>query len=250
MSKRMIWGLGVLMLLIVTVFVFMTVRDRAEIRQLKKEAAEAEKLLEESTKQQEVQTPIDYTKPPPGKTFANGGHWHNGEWHDEPHTDTVEADVQHVSFEPDDTWRLYPDNIWRKKGEQPIPNTVPPELKLPEDVFSDAYTERVKELVQTYVEYKNVGDLRRFALHNEISKVSNAMSKLSNIYRSDVENNRYARERRVELSKLLEPYQATILRPKRRNHPSPLEKLRDLQEKSKVLPSKADLDAVQRRNNQ
>ena len=83
MTHRTFWGLGVLILLLGTAFVFITVRDRAEIRQLKKDNAEANKLQEEHNQQK--QTPIDYTKPPPGKTFANGGHWHNGEWHDEQH---------------------------------------------------------------------------------------------------------------------------------------------------------------------
>ena len=256
MNRKTYWGIAALIVILIAAggFIFYQLLT---VQQMKEQLAEERKLLEEREKPEVVtQMPIDYTKPPPGKSFEGGGHWHNGEWHDAPHTNTVEAGAQHAPFEPDDTWRLYPDNVWRKKGEQPIPNTVPPELKLPEDVFSDAYAEGVKKLVQAYVEYKNAGDLRSFALHDEISKVSYEMSKLNNIFISDVENNRYAWERREELRKLLEPYRATIPRRKRRsNHPSPLEKLRDLQEKSKDLPSKADLDAIrqsrqQRRNNQ
>ena len=256
MSKKMFWGLGALIILLISAggFIFWQL---SEMQQLKEEAAAAEKILEEEKKPEvTAETPTDFTKPPPGKTFEGGGHWHNGEWHDAPHTNTVEAGAQHASFEPDDTWRLYPDNVWRKKGEQPIPNTVPLDMKLPEDVFSDAYTEGVKKLVQAYVEYRRAGNIiRSLRIRGEIQEVRNVMSKLWNIYYSDKENNRYAWERREELSKLLEPYLEAIPRPERRNHPSPLEKLRDLQEKYGGLPSKADLDAIQqsrqqRRNNQ
>lgn len=79
MNRKMYWGIAALLILIIAGVSYMFAVQYAEIRQLKKGLAEAEKL-EQSTKQ-----PIDYTKPPPGKTFANGGHWHNGEWHDEPH---------------------------------------------------------------------------------------------------------------------------------------------------------------------
>lgn len=46
MSKKMFWGLGALIILLLgTAFVFITVRDRAEIRQLKKELAEYKQML-------------------------------------------------------------------------------------------------------------------------------------------------------------------------------------------------------------
>lgn len=86
MSKKLSWGLAILTILLGTVFVFVMQRERAEIRQLKENLAAAEKMLAEHNKaKQASQTPIDYSKPPPGKTFANGGHWHDGEWHDGPH---------------------------------------------------------------------------------------------------------------------------------------------------------------------
>ncbi len=47
MSKRMIWGLSVLLVLVIAGVSYMFAVQYAEIRQLKKEAAEAEKLLEE-----------------------------------------------------------------------------------------------------------------------------------------------------------------------------------------------------------
>ncbi len=175
------------------------------------------------------------------------GHRHaDGTWHDAPHDPAVVDAGNQPSFETDDTWRLYPDNTWRKKGERAIPNTVPSELKLPEDVFSEAYTDRVKKLVQTYVKYRNSGDLRSHALWEEIQEVKNAMWRLRNLYSSDKTNNRYALERVEELEKLLEPYNALI--PKS-NHPSPFEKYGDPREKYGGLPSKEDLDVIRQRRN-
>ncbi len=93
MSRKLYWALGVLIVLFGTAFVFVTIHDRAEIRQLKQEAAAAEKMWADHKKaKQAAQTPMDYTKPPPGKTFANGGHWHNGEWHDGPHGTPIVVD--------------------------------------------------------------------------------------------------------------------------------------------------------------
>lgn len=90
MSKKLYWGLGVLVLLLCTAFVWMTIHNRAEIRQLKQDAA---KLAQE---QPGTEQPVaDNRPPPPGKTFEGGGHWHNGEWHDAPHTvNSQEPNIQ------------------------------------------------------------------------------------------------------------------------------------------------------------
>ncbi|MDE0637797.1 MAG: hypothetical protein OXI43_18320 [Candidatus Poribacteria bacterium] len=94
MSKKMFWGLGALIVFVIAAGGFMY-WQWSEMQQLKKEAAAVEKMWEEHEKaKQSAQPPIDYSKPPPGKTFANGGHWHNGEWHDGPHkTPVVVEDV-------------------------------------------------------------------------------------------------------------------------------------------------------------
>ena len=90
MKNRLYWGLGVLILL-VGGFIFY--QQYADIQQLKQDPAEAQKLLEEKTKPKQVQVTRDNKPPPPGKTFDNGGHWHNGEWHDAPHTDLDKAQL-------------------------------------------------------------------------------------------------------------------------------------------------------------
>lgn len=91
MTHRTFWGLGVLILLLGTAFVFITVRDRAEIRQLKKEAAEAKKL-EKSMKEQPVAKADELPPAKPGyKWVPHGGHFHQvpidapDTWQGEPH---------------------------------------------------------------------------------------------------------------------------------------------------------------------
>ncbi len=93
MSRKLIGGLSVLIVLVIAGVSYMFAVQYAEIRQLKKEAAAAEKIWADHEKvKQAAQTPMDYSKPPPGKTFANGGHWHNGEWHDGPHKAPIVVD--------------------------------------------------------------------------------------------------------------------------------------------------------------
>lgn len=75
MSKKMNWCLGVLILLICTAFVFMTIRDRAEIRQLEQDLAAAEKLKKDLTQQPKADNK------PPGA--SPNGHLHDGERHDD-----------------------------------------------------------------------------------------------------------------------------------------------------------------------
>ena len=93
MSKRLYTGLGLFLILVISATVFKVVKDQSEIRQLQNDLSETQKQLERKDKPNLVTEPvIDFTKPPPGKTFENGGHWHNGEWHDtghEPISDTT-----------------------------------------------------------------------------------------------------------------------------------------------------------------
>ncbi len=49
MLKRLYWGLGVLMLIICTAFVFMTIRNRAEIREMENESADAKAFEKQQT---------------------------------------------------------------------------------------------------------------------------------------------------------------------------------------------------------
>lgn len=94
MKRKMYWALAAFGITLVGVAVFVIQHEITTTRQLKKELAEANKLLEERNTQQEMQKVIyvdnDVKRPPPpGKSFENGGHWHGDQWHDTPHeTDT------------------------------------------------------------------------------------------------------------------------------------------------------------------
>ena len=91
MNRKLYWGLAALIILILgTAFVLFIQHERAETQQLKDELAEAQKMLEDSRKPVE-QVPVDFTKPPPGKSFEGGGHWHGDEWHDAPHQTPIVA---------------------------------------------------------------------------------------------------------------------------------------------------------------
>ncbi len=54
MNKKLYGGLGVLLILIIGATVFLIVRDQAEIRQLEREAAEAQKQLQQHNAQKEI----------------------------------------------------------------------------------------------------------------------------------------------------------------------------------------------------
>jgi hypothetical protein len=95
MTRRTYWGVAALIILVIAAGGFIYYQW-SEVQQLKEEVAQDKKWLEEENKPV-AETPIDYTKPPPGKTFANGGHWHNGEWHDEPHA-PVAVETAHKSL--------------------------------------------------------------------------------------------------------------------------------------------------------
>ena len=83
MYKKLTWGLGVLALLLCTAFVFMTVLNRAEIRQLKEEAAEAEKLSEDRNNHLVQQPDVD-NKPPREAKDGFKWEWHGDHWHEMP----------------------------------------------------------------------------------------------------------------------------------------------------------------------
>ena len=130
MKKKMYWGLGVLCILLIATGGFIFHRQWTDIQLLKQETAGADKLLEKSEKPNVPKTfaqkPIDFTQPPPGKTFEGGGHWHDGEWHDAPHETPLQkvnvpiANTTQVSDIPIDKWEAEYQKAhdeWVKKGE-------------------------------------------------------------------------------------------------------------------------------------
>jgi Ca2+/Na+ antiporter len=97
MLKKLYWGLGVLMLLICTAFIFMTIRNRAEIRELENEAAAAK----EQKKQQMEQWIADNKPPREAKDgHSHTDHSHTDHSHEVPPTAQNEAPQQPESFPP------------------------------------------------------------------------------------------------------------------------------------------------------
>ncbi len=91
MNRKMYWGLGVLILLIIGATVFVVVKDQAEMRQLKAELAEFEKQAAESNKVQHAVSKTD-KKPPdePGFEWVR----HNDHWDKVPISNENEV-VEH-----------------------------------------------------------------------------------------------------------------------------------------------------------
>ncbi len=86
MRNKLYWGLGILIVLLIGVFVFVMVNEYAENDQIEAESKEAENLADSINRRKAENRP-----PPPGKSFEGGGHWHGDEWHDAPHEPTEQV---------------------------------------------------------------------------------------------------------------------------------------------------------------
>ena len=80
MNKKWYWGIATLVVLLGSAFVFITIRDRAEIRKLKEDLAEAQKIYEKHNRTQNKPQHVTYSdeKPPeePGfEWIRHGDHW-------------------------------------------------------------------------------------------------------------------------------------------------------------------------------
>ncbi|RKU29760.1 hypothetical protein C6497_05305 [Candidatus Poribacteria bacterium] len=73
MRKKMYWGIATLILLLGGFGVFLFIKERAEIRQLKEELAESNKLLEKQYKERAKQPPLAREG---FKMVPHGDHWH------------------------------------------------------------------------------------------------------------------------------------------------------------------------------
>ncbi len=126
MQKKMLWGLGVFVLLICTAFIFMTVRNRAEIRQLKKEYAVTEKPSEDGNKRKPVEKADE--QPPAEQGFK--WVWHNDHWDKVPLPTPVE-----VSNKTQQQADVTPQGLKKYVGGTPIPEDMPmPDIPLPVDL--------------------------------------------------------------------------------------------------------------------
>ena len=81
MSKKLYWGLVTLILLIIGAFVFLIVKNQLEIRQLEREAAEAQKWWQQRNAQQE----------PQGKHPAQGHFHEDGTFHASEPPDPIQT---------------------------------------------------------------------------------------------------------------------------------------------------------------
>ncbi|RKU12712.1 hypothetical protein C6501_10540 [Candidatus Poribacteria bacterium] len=73
MNCKLYWGLAALLILIISATVFLVIRNQAEIRQLEREAAEAQKLLQQRNAPQ-----VPQGEHPPHPHFHEDGSFHEG----------------------------------------------------------------------------------------------------------------------------------------------------------------------------
>ena len=86
MRNKLIWGLGVLVILLVGATVFVYFKNRAEIARSEQSARDAEALLAAPDKQKPREidvAPDDYKPPPLGET-DDTGYWEGNTWHVKP----------------------------------------------------------------------------------------------------------------------------------------------------------------------
>ena len=104
MNRKMYWGIAALIILLGTAFVFIMLRNQAEIRELKRQLAEAEKLLETGINQPTGVNSFN-TRPDPDiirqnyENKPNDGNeyvWHGDHWHRVPNPDAP----RYVDTEP------------------------------------------------------------------------------------------------------------------------------------------------------
>lgn len=125
MNRKLYWGLGVLIaVLICATFVFLTIRNQAEIRQMEADLELTKKRIEDLNTRKHVQPITDAAKQSAFDTNENGHFHEDGTWHEGAHNTSVTENNA-------DTNGKY---------------------TLPEDVFSEAYTEKLKTLVQICVD--------------------------------------------------------------------------------------------------
>ncbi len=81
MRNKLYWGLGILIVLLMGVFVFVMVKDQSKIRQLETDLAEVQKKLEVHNEAANTPKVVDISdvKPPPAesgfKWVRHGDHW-------------------------------------------------------------------------------------------------------------------------------------------------------------------------------
>ena len=95
MSKKMYWGLATLILLIIGAFVFLIVKNQAEIRQLEREAAAVQKQLQQQNAQQ-----VPQEQHPAQEHFHDDGTLHEGAPENPIETEPSQASQVSRDFTP------------------------------------------------------------------------------------------------------------------------------------------------------
>lgn len=83
MNNKLFIGSIILIVLIIGAGIFVYFKNHSDISKLEQKLAEAKA----------VNSGQSVRPPPPGKSFENGGHWHNGEWHDASHDTDITVDL-------------------------------------------------------------------------------------------------------------------------------------------------------------
>ena len=89
MKNKFYWGIGALFILLIigaTVFVFS--KNKEKIRQSEAALKNVQDFTDNSNPRKSE------NRPPPGKSFEGGGHWHGDEWHDEPHSELKSSELR------------------------------------------------------------------------------------------------------------------------------------------------------------
>lgn len=216
MNRTIVRGLIILIALVGIAGVFLLIGQKTDTESVKVYNEPSEEILQKIRDDLAAQKTKEAAKSLPAKENPEKGDLHaDGTWHEGEH-DTPVAE----NFDSDEKY------------------------KLPDDVFSDAYTEKLKALVQTCVEL--------YHLPQEIRTERGFDKAWGGIYdaRNDAQNiinhffstydETYA-ERYREIMKIIEPYNALVPRP---NTPMP----ESLQRLKEITPEMADrIDEIWRK---
>ncbi len=215
MKKRMIWGLGVLMLLVIA-GVFLLVRQNTDTEPKKVYNPPSDEVLQKIRDDLAARRAQEAAKPQSPKENPETGHRHaDGTWHEGTHDTPVTENAASAA-----------------------------KYTLPDDVFSEAYTEKLTSLVQTCVElYHLPKEERKARGYDEawvgISNARNDAHEIHNRYYETGDETYLERYR--EIMKIVEPFKALVPRP---NAPMP-ESLQLLKE---ITPEMADkIDEIWRK---
>ncbi len=96
MSRKMYWGLSILIVIFVAGGVFVFVKQQRELAELRQGVAEADKLLADHQKQQ----PKANNKPPRPAQEGFEWEWHGDHWHEMPVAQSDKPIEQSVQNEP------------------------------------------------------------------------------------------------------------------------------------------------------